>query len=608
SVVCCVRFSTDGTKIAAGSHSCVKVFDVNTFKQLYVCRKQVLEEQGAPQTADGGDPYVRAVCFSPDGLSIVAGMEKNSAKVLVLEEEGSRQGAITLSGHESEVYSLDWVSDMIASGSGDGRIRLWDSVTGACKASLGDMGGPQDGVTSVVLRQARDRGDTTMVAAASIDRVVHVWSTQTHKILHRLDGHSESVYAITFSADGNRLVSGGLDKTIKASAELELSMMVWDLGPGSEGRLSPQANTLPGGHKDYVLSVCFSQDGKYIISGSKDRSVTMWDARLMKRVATITGFKNSVIGVSASPFNSMFATGSGDNLVCVWNYGDRDDYRRQSGNTAVAPASSGRSSSAEKPRPPSRSSRSASPPIPSASSLRKDDRASSPSPLRASPGRGGRGGDGDGGSSRGRGAVGLVEKGRGGSAGAGATNGKGRTSPSSDEREGRTAAGSEERKRSGSKESSRTGPRGGGGGHDSDRRQQRHESKHRQGRAGSPSDGRRSSSNSKERGSGRGGGVEPMDEDDDTEEEKHGEEAEGAGGKRAGNTNEAPLGRKRGPGGVGNGSSGGKALNRSSSSSSSSSSGGGGGGGRGPSPEKRGKVALPPKKELQRRDSPSSAE
>lgn len=58
------------------------------------------EDQRAPQTADGGDPYVRAVCFSPDGLSIVAGMEKNSAKVLVLEEEGGRQGAITLSGHQ----------------------------------------------------------------------------------------------------------------------------------------------------------------------------------------------------------------------------------------------------------------------------------------------------------------------------------------------------------------------------------------------------------------------------------------------------------------------------------------------------------------------------
>lgn len=39
SVVCCVRFSTDGTKVAAGCHSCVKVFDVFTFRQLYVCRK-----------------------------------------------------------------------------------------------------------------------------------------------------------------------------------------------------------------------------------------------------------------------------------------------------------------------------------------------------------------------------------------------------------------------------------------------------------------------------------------------------------------------------------------------------------------------------------------
>ena len=47
---------------------------------------------------------------------------------------------------------------MIASGSGDGRIRLWDSVTGACTASLGDVGGPQDGVTSVVLKQASGGG------------------------------------------------------------------------------------------------------------------------------------------------------------------------------------------------------------------------------------------------------------------------------------------------------------------------------------------------------------------------------------------------------------------------------------------------------------------
>ena len=44
---------------------------------------------------------------------------------------------------------------------------------------------------------------------------------------------------------------------------------------------------------------------------------------LVLQVATITGFRNSVIGVSASPTKGTFATGSGDNLVCVWNYGER---------------------------------------------------------------------------------------------------------------------------------------------------------------------------------------------------------------------------------------------------------------------------------------------
>lgn len=57
---------------------------------------------------------------------------------------------------------------------------------------------------------------------------------------------------------------------------------------------------------------------------------------LVEQVATITGFKNSVIGVSASPTKDTFATGSGDNLVCVWNFGER---------SVTAPASSSSSSS-----------------------------------------------------------------------------------------------------------------------------------------------------------------------------------------------------------------------------------------------------------------------
>lgn len=88
-------------------------------------QQQVQEEQGGGgkggggQDGAGGDPYVRAVCFSPDGLSIVAGMEKNSAKILLLEEKGGRQGAVTLSGHEVGAGSVKKCRNSLGGGATD---------------------------------------------------------------------------------------------------------------------------------------------------------------------------------------------------------------------------------------------------------------------------------------------------------------------------------------------------------------------------------------------------------------------------------------------------------------------------------------------------------
>lgn len=166
------------------------------------------------------------------------------------------------------------------------------------------------------------------------------------------------------------------------------------------------------------------------------------------QVAAITGFKNSVIGVSASPSNGTFATGSGDNLVCVWNYGDRADRDHPaagpSSSSAAARSSSpasARSSSAEKPA--SSSSR------PNSSAPREEGGGGAPysSPGRASPSKGLKGSkgvgsgsgsgreDGDG-SSNIRGGGGAVQKGGGGAGGgSGMTNGRGRVSPS--ERDGK---------------------------------------------------------------------------------------------------------------------------------------------------------------------------
>ena len=65
-----------------------------------------------------------------------------------------------------------------------------------------------------------------------------------------------------FSPDGQRIVSGSYDTTVK----------VWEAQTGQ------QARSLQG-HNGVVTSVAFSPDGKRIISGSWDTTVKVWDAQ-----------------------------------------------------------------------------------------------------------------------------------------------------------------------------------------------------------------------------------------------------------------------------------------------------------------------------------------
>ena len=76
-----------------------------------------------------------------------------------------------------------------------------------------------------------------------------------------LKGHTSTVDSVAFSPDGQRIVSGSYDKTLK----------IWDANNGKE------LQTLTG-HTKWVSSVAFSPDGQRIVSGSEDKKVKIWDA------------------------------------------------------------------------------------------------------------------------------------------------------------------------------------------------------------------------------------------------------------------------------------------------------------------------------------------
>ena len=74
-----------------------------------------------------------------------------------------------------------------------------------------------------------------------------------------LQGHPNSVYSVAFSADGEHVVSGGDDKTVR----------IWSTTTGT------LEQTLKG-HTSYVWSVAFSPDGEHVVSGSSDSTVRIW--------------------------------------------------------------------------------------------------------------------------------------------------------------------------------------------------------------------------------------------------------------------------------------------------------------------------------------------
>ncbi|EHA24405.1 hypothetical protein ASPNIDRAFT_200428 [Aspergillus niger ATCC 1015] len=300
SVVCCVRFSRDGKYLATGCNRSAQIFDVTTGQNVATLQDENVDKNG--------DLYIRSVCFSPDGKYLATGAEDKQIRVWDINARTIKH---IFTGHEQDIYSLDFAGNgrYIASGSGDKTVRLWDILDGKLVYTLSI----EDGVTTVAMSP-----DGHYVAAGSLDKSVRVWDTTTGYLVERLespDGHKDSVYSVAFAPNGRDLVSGSLDKTIK----------LWELNvprgayPGSGVKGGKCVRTFEG-HKDFVLSVCLTPDGHWVMSGSKDRGVQFWDPITGNAQMMLQGHKNSVISVAPSPTNNLFATGSGDMRARIWRY------------------------------------------------------------------------------------------------------------------------------------------------------------------------------------------------------------------------------------------------------------------------------------------------
>src|SRR6266568_7540618 len=74
------------------------------------------------------------------------------------------------------------------------------------------------------------------------------------------------------------------------------------------------------GHTLAVASVDYSPDGRYLATGSYDRTAKIWDAATGTEVATLRNHQGTVEAVRFSPDGRILATGSYDGTVRLWDW------------------------------------------------------------------------------------------------------------------------------------------------------------------------------------------------------------------------------------------------------------------------------------------------
>ncbi|HEY8302681.1 MAG TPA: helix-turn-helix domain-containing protein [Jatrophihabitans sp.] len=254
-----IGMSGSGTRIAAGSTSTTGAVSIWSIDQHRVPRFVRTGTVGLPAafgTPDG------TVALSRDDRLVATSNRAGQVLLDRLSPEGvpAPRPVVLDSGTSTiESVAINPAGTMLAAGSDDDRVRLWDIHDPTHPRALPPL--PTGGEIANVAFSP----DGRFVAGASVDHKVHLWAVNASaaRPVAELGGFSNYAWSVAFSPDSKTLAGGGADNSVR----------LWNISDPAHPRLLGRPFSGP---THYVFSLAFSPDGKTLAGAGGDGSVWTW--------------------------------------------------------------------------------------------------------------------------------------------------------------------------------------------------------------------------------------------------------------------------------------------------------------------------------------------
>ncbi|KAJ0056384.1 hypothetical protein NL108_006904, partial [Boleophthalmus pectinirostris] len=255
---------------------------------------------------------VHCCCFSPCG-QFLASCSTDATVVIWSMVSGEIEAVLEHPGRSPvRVCALSPDSTHLVSGASDGSLALWDFPSRQRRRT--------GAVPDTTMVACSFSPCSQLFVTGSTYGDLRLWDLNMNQLHAEKNAHDLGVSCCTFSPD---IHSGGQVVQFRlASCGQDSLLKIWAINKLSGGAYKMQLLHSLTGQSAPVLSCAYSADGQLLVSGSVDKTVAVYDATNATLLYILNQHDRYVTACSFSPTSPIIATGSMDKTVNIWRVED----------------------------------------------------------------------------------------------------------------------------------------------------------------------------------------------------------------------------------------------------------------------------------------------